>query len=235
MLKDRNRHVPTPRQEVNPTNQNFEISFIADDRKVLQSFGHQPTIFATLLLITAIILGFHDGTVLFSGEFLVAACCLVLAFLLLAYDKFRRKRRIILVSDEGNVAIYRRRKYDLTVAPGMLSVTGFWSSGLFHWGLYIAASLALLGALLIAVGATGLLKDGAVAGRSDYVIALAAGLAAWSSLASALWTSFARVHLGIPVKGSTWTEEILVSPSRLRAVFPDINIRKPKRPTSVNR
>jgi hypothetical protein len=201
----------------------------------VQSFGHQPTIFAALLLITAFVLCLHDGTVLFSADFLVAACCLVLAFLLIAYARCRRKKRIVLVSDGGNVAIYRRRKYDLTVAPGMISVTGFWSSGLLHWGPYIAASLALLGALLVAVGATGLLRDGAVTGRSDYVIVLAAGLASWSSLASALWTSFARVHLGIPVKGSTWTEEILVSSSRLKIVFPDIAARKSKRPRSAGR
>jgi hypothetical protein len=213
--------------------QTLELAYTTEDRKVVQSFGHQPLIWAALLILTALVLSFSGRARLLSAEFLVAACCVVLAFLLVAYDKRRRRRRIVLARDGTNVAIYRQKKHDLTVAPSTISVIGLWSSGLFHWGPYIAGSLGLLGALLAAVGATGLLRDGEVTDRGDYLIVLAAGLASWASLASALWTAFARIHLSLPVKGSKWMEEILVSPSQLKSVFPDITHRRSKRQKHV--
>jgi hypothetical protein len=212
-----------------PTDQTLELAYATEDRKVVQSFGHQPLIWAALLITTALVLSFNGGARLLSVEFLVVVCCIVLAFALIAYDKRRRKRRIVLVRDGVNVAVYRRRKYDLVVEPNTISVIGLWSSGLFHWGPYIAGSLGLLGGLLVAVGATGLLRDGGITDRGDYLIVLAAGLASWASLASALWTTFARVHLGLPSKGLKWTEDILVSPSQLKSVFPDIANRRSRR------
>jgi hypothetical protein len=206
-----------------------DLGYITEDRKVVQSFGHQPLILAMLLFATASVLCFHSDMRLLSVEFLVVACCFVLAFLLIVYDKRRRKRRVVLVSDGANVVIYRQKNHDLTVAPSTISVVGFWSSDLSHWGPYIAGSLGLLGTLLIAVGTTGLVRDGEITARNDDLIILAAGLASWASLASALWTSFARVHVGIPAKGSKWTEEILVSPSQLKNVFPDIVKRSSRR------
>ena len=209
-----------------PTDQTPELAYTTDDRRVVQSFGHQPVIFATLLVVTAAVLGFHTDTHILGVEFFVVVCCYTLAFLVIAYDRLRRKRRIVLVRDGANVAVFRRRKYDLTVVPNAISVIGLWSGGLFHWGPYIAASLGLLGALLVAVGTTGLMKEGEMTGRSDFLIVLAAGIASWASLASALWTAFARVHLGVPVKGSKWSQEILVSPSRLKTVFPEITMNR---------
>lgn len=212
------------------TVQSSELAFTPEKERVAQTFGHQPLIWASFLLVVALFCILRASGPVPSLEIGVGVSCLIVTCLLIAYSVRRHRRRIVLVRDGINVAIYRRGRLDLTVAIDTLQKVKIWSSGLLHWGPYIAASLALLGALLVAVGATGLSRDEGAASRGDDFILLIAGLAFWASLASALWTTFACTHLGLPIGGSKWTEEILVSSSNLKAVFPDLA--RPRRGSS---
>jgi hypothetical protein len=62
---------------------------------------------------------------------------------------------------------------------------------------------------------TGLSRHRGLAGIADDIIIVAY----WAFLASALWTTFVCAHLRLPVKGSIWTEEILIPSSALKKVF----------------
>jgi hypothetical protein len=207
------------------TAQSSELAYIPENNKVIQTFGHQPLVWASLSLIVAFFFGLQSHPPPVDQEFTVFAASAVLAFVFIAYEIRRRGRRTVLVKDGEDIAIYRRGRLDLVVPAGRISIATFRSGGLLHWGPFIGAPLALAGLLFVAVGVTVLSRHSGQAARTDGILILIMGFIFWTSLASALWTTFACAHLRLPVKGSKWTEEVLVSSSALKKVFPTDLIR----------
>ncbi len=135
---------------------------------------------------------------------------------LAGYDLWRRKNCTVLVRDGEYIAVYRKGRLDLTLAPEEIGLEKADPVVMLKVGL----PLAVCAVGFTVIGIMMLLRDRIVDAGSLSILAL--GFACGASLACAAWTRFRRCHLRVPVKGSRWLaqETVLVPPSRLKELFP---------------
>jgi len=177
----------------------------------------QPGIWGALFLLVACLLALGGAGHANAGEWQISAVSAALGLGLTGYEVWRRKNRTVLVKDGELIAVFRKGRLDLVLAPG--AVTRVKAGPVLM--LQVGIPLGLCAAAFTSIGILGLLRDGS--GTGDSLAILALGLGCGASLASAAWTRFSCWHLRVPVKGSRWLAEetVLVPRSRIRELFVD--------------
>ncbi|HNT44703.1 MAG TPA: hypothetical protein PKN85_09580 [Syntrophorhabdaceae bacterium] len=191
------------------------LDYVPEDRRVAESLGWQPGIWASFfLLVGCIILAESKsppdlvmmeilGVVFFAG--------LVLAL----WQAVMHRNRTVLVRQDGMIQVFRKRRLDMVVAAQEIRLEKVDIVAIIK----IGAPLAIAAALFLALGLAMLWKDRAA--NSGSLSALALGLVSTASLASAFWTRFFRRHLLVPVRNSRWLAEetVLLSVKQHKLLF----------------
>ncbi len=193
-----------------------QLVLVPERCRVPETLGWQPGIWGVLSLLVACVFGFGGRGPTVAVEWAITGVSAALGLGLTGYEAWRRRNRTVLVKDGERIAVFRKGRLDLTVAPGEIRVA---EADLVVM-LKIGVPLGLCAALFSAVGITGLLRD--EAGAAENLVILALGFACGASLASAAWTRYSCRHLRVPIKGSKWMEEsVLVARSRIGELLGD--------------
>lgn len=195
-----------------------ELLLTPDHRKVVETLGLQPGIWGALFLAVACAFAFHGSGPSGREAWIWVAIPGALGLALAGYEVWRRGNRTVLVRMGERIAVYRRGHFDLMVAPAEIATEKM----PLHVMLKIGVPLGLAGVIFSAIGIVELSRRRSWA--IDDLLILYMGLTCWASLASALWIRFSCRNLRVPIKGSRWLAEetVLVDPSRLREVFPEL-------------
>lgn len=190
----------------------------SERQKVVETLGCQPGIWGTLFIVVACLFMLNGKGPSIAIEWMISGSSAALGLGLTGYEVWRRRNRTVLVKDGERIAVFRKGRPDLILAPGDITIV---KAGLFVM-LKVGVPLGLCAAAFSGIGIIGLLRD--EAGTADNLMILFLGLACGASLASAAWTRFSCCHLRVPINGSRWLAEetVLVPSSRLKEVFPEI-------------
>ncbi len=195
-----------------------ELLLTPENRKVVETLGFQPGIWGALFLVVACVFALHDDGPANQAEWIIFGASSALGLGLTGYGIRRRRNRTVLVRIGERIAVYRKGRFDLMVAPAEIATEKM----PLHVMLKIGVPLGLAGLIFSAIGVVELQRRRPLA--LDDLLILYMGLTCWASLASAAWTRFSCRHLRVPIKGSRWLAEetVLVRPNRLREVFPEL-------------
>lgn len=192
------------------------LDYVPEDRRVVETLGWQPGIWASFFILVGcfILAECRLPPGLFTME--VLGVVFFAGFVLAAWQMNMHRNRTVLVRDNGQIQVFRKRRLDMVVAGEEIRL----EKADFVAMIKIGAPLSVAAALFLALGITMLWKDRAI--DSGSLSALALGVTSGVSLASGFWTSFFRRHLRVPVKNSRWLADktVLVSPQQYKLLFP---------------
>jgi hypothetical protein len=191
------------------------IEVVPEHQKVVETLGWQPGIWGAFFIVVACLFLIPGKGPPIAIEWAIAGSAAVLGLVLASYEIWRRRNRTVLVKDGEHIAVFRKGRLDLTIAPSEITVV---KAGLTIM-MKIGTGLGACAAAFTAIGILGLVRDKEAV--VDNLIILSLGLTCGASLAFATWTQFCRAHLQVPVKEGWMAEEtVLVPPSRLKELFP---------------
>jgi hypothetical protein len=184
--------------------------------RVVETLGWQPGIWGAFFLLVAVFSADVAARSSAAVEWAIFLSSSTLGPGLAGYEVRRRRNRTAFVKDGDHIAVFRKGRLDLVLAPGEIARV---KADLIIM-IKIGVPLSLAAALFTSVGFLVVTRDKAV---NEGLMILSLGIACWASLASAAWTRFRCVHLRVPIKGSKWTEEsVLIPRSRIQELFIDI-------------
>ncbi len=192
------------------------LSHVPERRRVGESLGLQPGIWGALFILVACVFGLGGNGPSNAVEWAISASSAALGLGLIGYEVRLRRNRTVLVRDGEQIAVFRKGRLDLILAPDAITRV---TAGLSVM-LQIGVPLGSCAAVFTAIGVSGLVRDSS--GTADNLVILSLGLACGASLASAAWTRFSFCHLRVPVKDSRWLAEetVLIPLSRMKELFP---------------
>lgn len=191
------------------------LDHVPERFRVPETLGLQPGIWGTLFLLVACHFAFGGKGPRIALEWTITAASGALGLALTGYEAWRRRNRTVLVRDGEEIAVFRKCRFDLAVAPGEIRRIEADAVTM----LKIGVPLGLAGLLFTVLGIS-IAREGN--SRDEGTMILLFGLACWASLASAAWTRFSCRHLRVPIKGSKWFEEsVLVRRKQIRKLYPD--------------
>lgn len=190
------------------------IEHVQEHRRVAETFGFQGWIWGAFFLLTAGLFVLPGKAPLPAAAWAFSAGSAAPGLALMAYEIWRRRRRVHLVRDGGNIAVYRQGRLDQTLAPDAITQV---KAGLLLM-LKVGIGLGACGAAFTALGLSEL------KGKADPIgtaMILSLGCACWASLLAAAWTRFFRIHLRVPrEKGWLVEETVLITPDQGKELFP---------------
>lgn len=192
------------------------IEHVPEHQKVVETLGAQWGIWGAFFIAVVCLIALPAKRSLLPVEWEILGVSGALGLGLAGYEIWRRRNRTVLVKDGEGIAVFRKGRLDLTVAPGEIKQV---KAGL-PLMLKVGAGLGMCAAIFTAIGMMGLLRD--KKGIADNLIILFMGFTCWASLIAAAWTRFSCAHLRVPIKGGRLLveETVLVPSSRLKELFP---------------
>jgi len=171
-----------------------QLHEVPRDRQVRQTFGLHPVLFGLILLGLAISISQTPSQDVLTTSAILLALVLV-GFFLLFYEWNRRGNRVVLSRFPEGIAIYRKKKLDLTVQTEQIALYSLRLGNSFNYmSIPALASVAFV---------TMLVKKG-----PSWEIAIL-GVIAAISLLSMIYTRFLCVHYLVPKKARGSQEVIL--------------------------
>jgi hypothetical protein len=192
------------------------IELVPEHQKFIETLGWQWGIWGSFCLFLALLIMAPWKGPPLSMQWEISAISGATGLCLAGYEIWRRRNRTVLVKDGEQIAVYRKGRIDLILAPNEITLA---KAGL-HIILQVGGGLGVCAVLFTALGITEFFRNmqGNIA---DYLIILLMGLTCWASLFAAAWTRFACAHLRVPIKnGRIMVEETVLLPSsRMQELF----------------
>ena len=194
-----------------------QLVFVPEHRRVVETLGLQPGIWGCFFVVVGCLFALECKPPLSVLEWEILGFLAVAGLGLAAWELVRRRARTVLVRDGEYIAVYRKDRLDMTLDPEDISLV---KADILVM-LKVGVPLGVCAVGFTVIGLTMLLRDRSMDAGS--LSALALGLACGTSFACAVWTSFRRCHLRVPVRGSRWLAEetVLVTPSQLKRLYPE--------------
>ncbi|MGO9416635.1 MAG: hypothetical protein ACLP51_16070 [Syntrophobacteraceae bacterium] len=192
------------------------IENVPEHQKFIEPLGGQWGIWGSFFIVVAYLILDTRKEAPLSIQWEISGISGAIGLCLAGYEIWRRRNRTVLVKDGEQIAVYRKGRIDLILAPNEITLA---EAGL-HIILQVGGGLGVCAVLFTAIGITEFFRNmqGNIA---DYLIILMMGLTCWASLFATAWTRFACAHLRVPIKnGRLMVEETVLLPSsRMQELF----------------
>ncbi len=192
------------------------IENVPEDEKFVKTFGGQWGIWGSFFIILAFLIMAPCKGPPLSMQWWITGVSGTIGLCLAGYEIWRRRNRAVLVKDGEQIAVYRKGRLDLILAPGEIIVVKA-GPGII---LQVGVGLGAYALLFTVIGIMEFFRNtqGSIV---DSLLIMLPGLTCGASLVSAAWTRFACAHLRVPIKnGRLMVKETVLLPiSRMQELF----------------
>jgi len=192
------------------------IEHVPEHQKFIETLGWQWGIWGSFFIFLALLImaPWEGPPLLMQWE--ISGISGATGLCLTGYEIWRHRNRTVLVKDGEQIAVYRKGRLDLILAPSEII--------LVKTGLQIIIQVGVgLGAFAILFTAIGIMEffknmQGSIV---DSLLIMLPGLTCGASLVSAARTTFACAHLRVPIRNRWLTAEetVLLSTIRTQELF----------------
>ncbi|MGD0400912.1 MAG: hypothetical protein ABSC04_18605 [Syntrophobacteraceae bacterium] len=192
------------------------IELVPEHQKFIETLGWQWGIWGSFCLFLALLIMAPWKGPPLSMQWEISAISGATGLCLAGYEIWRRRNRTVLVKDGEQIAVYRKGRLDLIIAPREIILV---KTGL-DIILEVGVGLGAFAVLFTAIGIMEFFRNGQES-IVDSLLIMLPGLTCGASLISAAWTMFACAHLRVPVKGRRFMakETVLLPTSRMQELF----------------
>jgi len=192
------------------------IENVPEHQKFVKTFGWQWGIWGSFFIFLAfLIMAPWKGPPL-TMQWEITGITGTIGLCLAGYEIWRRRNRTVLVKDGEQIAVYRKGRLDLIVAPSEIIIV---KAGL-QIILQVGVGLGAFAVIFTVIGVMEFFRN--MQGNIvDSLLIMLPGLTCGASLVSAAWTRFACAHLRVPIKNRRLMvkETVLLPISRMQELF----------------